>query len=157
MILAGALPAHRVESGIELLAGLGERRTDGALAGTGKVEAVVAAFSRTRVKAHTAQCLGELRILLAANGTNHHNPCTGSYLRNAIIAHGGRPVIRTREGLGARRIGIILANDCFKAGLPLHYRRHSRLSAPKRRGSMRAGAGKIPIAGPAPRMTDGND
>src|SRR4029077_11290667 len=114
--LARALPAHRVESGIELLACLGER-IGGALAGTGEIEAVVAAFPRTGVKAHAAQRLGILRVFLAAIGTNHDNACSRLYLRNAIIAHGGRPIIRTREGFRARRIGVILANDCFNTGL----------------------------------------
>ena len=114
--LANALPAHRVESGIEFLTCLGERMS-GALAGAGEVEAVGAAFPRAGVKAYAAQRLGKLRIFLAAIGTNHDNACSRFYLRNAIIAHGGCPVIRTREGFRARRIGIILANDCFNAGL----------------------------------------
>src|ERR1700720_616259 len=114
--LARALPTHRVESGIELLACLGER-IGGALAGTGEIEAVVAAFPRTGVKAHAPQRLGKLRVFLAAIGTNHDDACSRLYLRNAIIAHGGRPFIRAREGFRARRIGIILPNDCFNTSL----------------------------------------
>src|SRR5262249_20785504 len=81
--LSGALPAHCVESGIEFLTCLGER-IGGPLAGTREIEAVVAAFPRTGVKAHTAQGLGKLRIFLAAIGTNHDNTCSRLYLRNAI-------------------------------------------------------------------------
>src|SRR6516165_5091724 len=115
-MLAGTLPAHRVESGIEFLTSFGER-IGSTLARTGEIEAVGAAFPRAGVEAHAAQRLGKLRIFLAAIGTNHDNSCSRFYLRNAIIAHGGRPVIPMREGFRARRIGIILANDCFNAGL----------------------------------------
>jgi hypothetical protein len=49
--------------------------------------------------------------------------------------------------------GIILANVCFKAGLLLPNVRESRLSDPKRRGSIGVGARKIQAPGPAPGMT----
>ena len=139
--LSGALPAHRVESGIELLACRGQRTAD-ALAGTSEVEAVVAAVSRTSVKAHPAQGLGELGIFLTAIGTNHNNACSG-YLRNAIIAHCGSPVIHPRAGFRARRIANILANDCFNIALSGQFPGGSRLSVFDRRGSITITMGAI--------------
>src|SRR6516225_100466 len=100
-MLAGTLPAHRVEGGIEFLTSLGER-IGGTLARTGEIEAVVAAFPGAGVKAHAAQRFGKLRIFLAAIGTNHDNACSRSYLRNAIIAHGECPIVRLR-GLSSLR------------------------------------------------------
>ena len=113
-----------------------------ALAGTSEVEAVVAAVSRTGVKAHPAQGLGELRIFLTAIGTNHNNACIG-YLRNAIIAHCGSPVIHPRAGFRARRIANILANDCFNIALSGQFPGGSRLSVFDRRGSITITMGAI--------------
>src|SRR5262249_56079821 len=123
--------------------------------GSGEIEGVVAAVSRTTVKTHAVQRLGELRIFLAAIGTNHDYACSRSYLRNAIIAHRGRPVIRTREGFRAWRIGMILANDWFNAGLCLHYSTLQQLVRP---GSPRQYESGRPIR--SPRLRDrrqGND
>src|SRR5262249_20301124 len=62
-----------------------------------------------------------------------------------------RPVIRTREGFRAWRIGMILANDWFNAGLCLHY---STLQPLVRPGAARQYESerpiRSPIAGPAP-------
>src|SRR6516225_10064777 len=114
--LAGALPAHRVERGIELPACLGETSAD-SLAATGQVEAVAAVFPRTSIKTHSAQCLGEFRIFLAATGTNHDNTCTRSYVCNAIVAHGVSPRHSRAKLLGGCESGNILANEWLSDGL----------------------------------------
>src|ERR1700745_1875336 len=100
----------------------------GALAGTGEIETVVAAFSRTGVKADAAQRLRILRVFLAAIGTNHHNACSRSYLRNAIIAHGGRLVIRRARAFAAGESGSFYQTitltpvyDCDYSRVKTHY------------------------------------
>src|SRR5204862_5058816 len=105
------------------------------LAGTGQIETVAAVVPGTSVKTHSAQGLGELRIFLAAIGTNHDNACRRLYLRDAIVAHGGRPVVSRANLVGAAN-RMQSTRPSFHAGLRRDQPSFCRLSGPERRGSM---------------------